>query len=111
MTADQVLADAHGAVLVEGAMIAEAPEVELQRLRLDEPFVGRIVDDEMGEVGLTRDRADRGELGRGEPGDIVGVGLRIRRPVQRLGVRRFGNLRGTPKVGEGGLAFLLMGLV
>ena len=37
---DQVLADADGAILVEGAVIAEALKVKLQRLRFDDPCAG-----------------------------------------------------------------------
>src|SRR5580658_5496760 len=35
--ADEVLPDAHGAILVERAVIAEASKVKFQRLRFDDP--------------------------------------------------------------------------
>src|SRR5580698_2043148 len=38
------LADGQGAVLVEGAVVAEGAQVELQRLGLDQPFRRRVVD-------------------------------------------------------------------
>src|ERR1700749_3982745 len=45
----EVLADAHRAIFMERAVIAEAHEIELQRLRFDDPSVRDIVDDQMGE--------------------------------------------------------------
>ena len=45
----------------------------------DDPAVGHVVDDEMGEVRLAGDRADRGEFRRGEAHDVIGVGVRIGR--------------------------------
>src|SRR6478672_4912999 len=50
---DDALADGDRRVLVEGPVIAEAREIELERLRFDEPALRRVVDDEMGEVGLS----------------------------------------------------------
>ena len=96
---DDVLADPHRAVLVEGPVVAEGREVHLQRLGLDEPPVRRIVDDEVGEVGLRRDRAERGELGRGEAARSVrgracrGVGS-ARGPVGPPRARRAGGRAG-----------------
>src|ERR1700691_1162226 len=63
---DEVLADAHGAILMERAVIAEAHEVKFQRFRFDDPAVGRIVDDEMRKIGLASHRAHRSELWRGK---------------------------------------------
>ena len=95
----EVLADPHRAVLVERAVIAEAREIELQRLQLDDPFVGNIVDHQMREVRLAGHRADRGELGRDEADDVVGVGVRVRRAVEGLGV---GRRRGFGRPGRDG---------
>src|SRR6202044_4285044 len=74
---DKVLADAHCAILMEGAVIAEAGEIKLQRLRFDNPSVRRIVDDQMRKIGLPCHRTHRRELGRGEAGDIIRIGVRI----------------------------------
>src|SRR6476661_3731113 len=60
------LADADRHVLVEAAMTAEGAEEELEALRFDDRLARRIVDDEMREVGLAGDRAQRGELRRRE---------------------------------------------
>lgn len=73
----QALADGDGAVLVEGAVVAEAGQIQLQALRLDQPVARHIVDDDVGEVGLARHRAQAGELGRGEARHIERVGVRI----------------------------------
>jgi hypothetical protein len=43
---DEPPPDADGAILVEGAVIAEGAEVELQRFRLHEPAIRHVVDDE-----------------------------------------------------------------
>ena len=98
---DHVLADPHRAILVEGAVVAELAEIELQRLGLDQPLVRRVVDHQMGEVGLAGDRAERGEFRRGEAGDIIRVAVRVRRPVEGFCVRRLGNARGFAEMGEG----------
>ena len=64
-------ADRHRHVLVEGAVVAERLQVELQRLRLDQPFVRHVVDDQDAEIRLAGHRADRGELGEGEAGEVL----------------------------------------
>jgi hypothetical protein len=87
--ASQPLADRHRAILVEGAVVAEGGEVELERLRLHQPGVGHVVDDEMREVGLAGDGAQARELGRREAGGVVRVGMRVRYAVEhgRIGAR------------------------
>ena len=47
-------------------MIAVAVQLKLERLRFDQPVAGDIVDHDMGEIGLTGHRAERGELGGGK---------------------------------------------
>ena len=84
------LADRDRAVLVEGAVIAEAVEIKLQRLRLDEPAARHVVDHHDAEVGLAGDRADRGEFRKREPRDVIRVGLRIRHAVEHRLVGRGG---------------------
>src|SRR5262245_22645163 len=75
---------------MEGTVIAERAEIELQGLRLDEPSLRNIVDDEMSEVGLTSHRAKRGEFWRGEARDVSRVGMRIGHTLEH---RRFGARR------------------
>ena len=55
----QPLADRHRAVLVERAVVAERGEVQLQRLGFDQPRLRHVVDDEVREVRLARDGAER----------------------------------------------------
>ena len=62
-----------GAILVEGAVVAEAVEIKLERFRLDQKARGHIVDHQMREIGLAGDRAERGEFRRGETRDIIRV--------------------------------------
>src|SRR5436190_23404581 len=53
----QALADADGDVLVETLMVAVGAEEQLQTLRFDDCLARRIVDHQMCEVGLPRNRA------------------------------------------------------
>src|SRR5262249_23898247 len=87
---DEFLADRDGAILVEGADIAEAAEIELERLRLEEPFFWRVVDHEVRKIRLAGDRTECGEFRGGEPRHIVGVGMRIRHPIEDRHLRRSG---------------------
>src|SRR3954453_14132302 len=80
--ARDALADHHGAILVEGTVIAEARDVEFQRLRLQQPLAGRVVDHQMCEIRLSRDRAERGEFRHGEAHQIIGASLGIRPAVE-----------------------------
>ena len=68
---DEVLYYLVYAVLVEIAVIAEAEEVELEALRLHHPHVWDIRDAYLGEVGLTRDGAETGELRAVETHPVV----------------------------------------
>src|SRR5438270_415173 len=51
------LPNADGHVLVKAAMVAERAEEQLEALALDDRLGGRIIDDEMREIGLTGHRA------------------------------------------------------
>ena len=82
----QALADRDGAALVEGAVISEGIQIELQRLRLDQELVRNIVDDEMREVRLAGDRAERGEFRHREARHVMGVRMRVRHPVENGGI-------------------------
>src|SRR4051812_19595839 len=48
---DEIVEDAVGDVLVESALVAIAPEVELEALQLDAGVLGRIADLDRREVG------------------------------------------------------------
>src|SRR5262249_23262189 len=88
---DEFLSDRDGAVLVESADVAEAAEIELERLRLQQPFSRRVVDDEVRKIGLAGDRAERGEFRRAETRDIVGVGIGICDAIKGRRLRRSGD--------------------
>src|SRR5581483_3768449 len=47
---DNALGDADGRILMEGAGVAEAREIKLERLRFEQPRPRRVIDDEMREV-------------------------------------------------------------
>src|SRR5216684_1085817 len=60
---DQVVEYAVSNIFVKDAFVAEAPQVQLQTLQLQNVGSGHIVDREGGEVGLPSHRTDAGELG------------------------------------------------
>src|SRR5262249_21133954 len=78
------------AVLVEGADVAKAAEIEFQRFGFEKPFCRHVVDHEVGEVGLAGDGAQRGEFRRGEARDVVGVGVGVGDAVEHRCLRGSG---------------------
>src|SRR4051794_5501820 len=91
------LADGDRRILVEGAVIAEAREKELERLRFEQPALGRVIDDEMGKIGLPGDRADTGEFRRAEPRGIERLRMRVGDAFEQGLVRGTGKWGGLPK--------------
>ena len=79
---------------MKGAFVAKRPQVELERLQLDAPFVRHVADAQGREIGLARARADAGELGTGELDLVVPARFRVGEGLQRE------MLQG---VGEGGV--------
>src|SRR5690554_3132363 len=79
---DQVVEDLVGDLLVEGALVAVRPEVQLERLQLHDLLVRDIADGDRGEVGLAGYRADASELRRRDLDLVVplrlGVGHRLK---------------------------------
>ena len=67
---DQVVEDPVGDVLVEGAFLAEGPDVELQGLEFHAARIGHVVQLQGGEVRLAGLGAQAGEL---RHGDVDGV--------------------------------------
>ena len=57
-----LVADLHGELLAEGALLAKASQVELERLRLETALSRPEFDRRGVEVGLVRDRADGGQF-------------------------------------------------
>lgn len=80
--ADQILHDDIDAVLVEGAVVAEGEEVDLQRLTLHHPHVGDVADPDLGKVRLPRDRAEAGKLRAIEADPVVVVRVLIDKRLQ-----------------------------
>ena len=74
---DNVVKDVVDDGLMEGAVVAVGEKVELERLAFDAALVGDIADRDVTEVGLTRDRADGGELGAVEGDPVVTPRVRI----------------------------------
>ena len=58
----QVIEDLVGDGFVEGALVAEAPEVELERLGFHAELVGLVEDPQLREIRLARERTKAGEL-------------------------------------------------
>src|SRR5262249_62425177 len=75
---------------MEGAMIAEAIEVKLQRLRFHEPAARHVIDHERGEIRLTSNRRERGKFRKSEARDIIAVQMRIGHPIEHSLVWRCG---------------------
>ena len=68
--------DLGGQRLGEHGAVTEAPQVELQALRLDAVCIGHVLDGQAGDVGLVRDRAHRHQFVRLERnfGDVSRCG-------------------------------------
>src|SRR3546814_3488521 len=86
-SSDLPFGDADGTILMEGCMVAEAGEKELERLGFDDRFIGDVIDHQMREIGLRRDGAERREFGHGEAHQIALAGARVGHIIEpgRLG--------------------------
>src|SRR6476469_5686753 len=94
----EALPDADRNILVEAAMVAELAEEQLQALALDDRLRGRIVDDEVREVRLPGDWAQRRELGRGEAHEVKRVAARVWHIVEHCLFGRSGKGAGLAEV-------------
>src|SRR5262249_34900541 len=74
---DHVVEDPVGHGFVEGALIAIAPEVELERLELDTELVRNVLNPDGGKVRLPRERAKAREFRAVEGNQVVAFGARI----------------------------------
>jgi hypothetical protein len=86
---DEVVDDLVGDGLVERALVAVRPQVELQALELDAQLIRHVADAQRGEVRLARARAQAREL-RALEADLViapgvGVGKRLERARRLIG--------------------------
>ena len=82
---DNVVEDPVRDVLLEGALVPVRPEIELEGLEFDTQFVGDVFDVEVCEIGLAREWAEAGELGRFEGDGVVTAGVRIWEGVEEIG--------------------------
>ena len=73
------------AVFVEVAVVAEAEEVELEALAFDHAAVGEVGDADFGEVGLSGDGTEGGELGAVEAYPVVVFGVFVLEGFEHLG--------------------------
>src|SRR5690349_7131314 len=74
---DQGVERASGDCSVAVACVAEAPQVQLEALELDDLWARNIGNREGSEVGLACHRADTGELGADALDFVVAVGVRV----------------------------------
>ncbi|KPK86100.1 MAG: hypothetical protein AMJ94_18315 [Deltaproteobacteria bacterium SM23_61] len=78
-----VVQDHIGHVLVEGALVAEGPQIELEGLGFQDLSVGDVLNGQPGKIRLPRCRADAGEFLRPQghnvipPGMMIGKGLQL----------------------------------
>jgi hypothetical protein len=88
---------------MERAVIAKALQEELQALGFHDPVARRIIDHQHAEIGLARDRADRGEFRRGEAHEIERVRMWVGNALQLGLSRASGNGSGLAELGEAAL--------
>jgi len=62
---------------MKGVGIAERVEIELERFALDALLVRHVTDDDMPEIGLAGDRAERCVFRAVEFDDVVAVGVNV----------------------------------
>src|ERR687885_2170787 len=72
----QIVQNPVGDVLVEVALLTEAPQVKLQAFELDDLRAWNVGDRKGREVGLARHRTDAGELGADALDFIVAIRVR-----------------------------------
>src|SRR3954466_4593813 len=82
---DEIVEDPVGDGLVERALVAVAPEVELEALELHAELAGHVADADGREVRLPRHRAEAGELRRLEADLVLAIRLRIGKGLELLG--------------------------
>src|SRR5205823_13335244 len=75
---------------MEGAVVAVAIEIELQRFRFHEPAFRDVIDDERGEIWLAGNRADGGKFRKSETRHIVRVRMWIAHALEHRIGRRCG---------------------
>src|SRR5437762_1202886 len=80
----EVVQDPIRHVLVEHALVPIRPDIELERLELDQVRVGHVADADRPEVGLAGPRAEAGELRHGHRDLVVPVRVRVRHDLEHL---------------------------
>ncbi len=67
---------------MEAAMIAKTRQEELQALAFNQPVTRRVINLQVREIWLARDRAKRGELRANETRQIKRVRMRVLHPLK-----------------------------
>jgi len=81
---DQVIQDAVGDILVEMALIAERPDVQLQAFQFDALFIRDVIQYQRGEIRLAGLGAQTGELRDLHVDMVIALGIRVGEGFQRL---------------------------
>ena len=98
---NDLLGDIKRALFMKARMIAEAGQIQLKRLALDDASFRHIVDHQMREIGLTGDRADIREFGCGEADQIARDGVRIGHAFKDCGFRGGRHVAGAAQLAQG----------
>jgi hypothetical protein len=97
---DEVVEDDIDAIFVETAVVAEAEEVEFKGLALDHAEVGDVIDKYGGEVGLSGDGAEGGELGAVEADTVIAPGVFVGEGFEEMGSVTVGVNGGVSQTGK-----------
>jgi hypothetical protein len=92
----QIVEDAVRDGLVERALVAIRPQVDLPRLQLDAQPIGHVLHPDRREVRLSRLGAKAGELRAVEPDEVVALRVRVGEGFQRF--RRSGGHGRRPRI-------------
>src|SRR5271156_4651437 len=88
---------------MERGVIAKRTEIELQRLAFEDRHLRGVVDHQMGEIGLARERTHRSEFGTGKANKIKQPRMRVWHGFEHRRVWRFRQPGRLPELGQGGL--------
>ena len=81
----EIVTNAIGHGLVEGAQVPEAPDVELEALQFQATLVRDVPEVQMGEVGLAGLGTQAGELRNGDMDEVIPLHCGVGKGFQTLG--------------------------